>query len=621
MSLRVAKDAVGYYCAVTGRSWNEFYNNLDLALNAEGADVSDEYWLIQKLMGVITKSGMSVNEFKINKDAIKGVFDEDSRKQAGEFFTPEAWCAEGRKYFDKHIPNWHSMYVWDGSCGSGNLMRTAKHPADKLFLSSLQEDDITLIKNTPEYEGVTAFQLDFLQELDYDEINTAFINKLPERLQQVIKNDEGLIIYMNPPYKSGSSKATDVGRHMVDIGLGASAYDIYYQFVWRVMSFVDMFRLKNVWFSVFGPLTFFTGSAPNVLFKEFEKCFEFVDGMCLSAQEFSDTSDSILWGIGCTLWKARGGYIADAEHKDVLLDKKYKLPDGTIGCDGKVLYEPPREKLSEWVAPKDVLFYEDAPCMTSHLTFKGGEAFEKVAYTGGKLAQNALGTLMVRNTLTRSASQSAILSMPTSLQYECITEENFWRCVASYTFRRIYDSSWSEAKKELSAPNEKAEGYSLWLKNSIVLFLFEWKSMMSSIRDVEFGGGKYNIRNKLFFLSADEVREHCHDERILEDLKNNPPCNDFMLKVIEECEPYWHDDVRQLFDWCKAYTLFSYDHRKNVDYKGSLDAWDAGFQQLRSGMWDDDLQKEAERRIAIARDYLRKGTDLFGFVSDVIEDA
>lgn len=977
--MRVAKEAVGYYCAVTGKEWSEFFNNLDAALSAEeGAPISNELWLIKKLMGVITKSGMTVNEFRINKDAIKGVFDEAARKQAGEFFTPEVWCAEGRKYFDKHIPNWREMNVWDGSCysmdteiltkrgwvtydnlmlgdeiytlnhntlhgewsgfhnafkkpyagdmihihtgsldalvtpdhkmfirkdaseygfieasevakasndtnfrmyravrnravlpkwnthyaayfyimgayarwgryvedkdgdyiefifnaksgsidmltldsalkslrstskeivldecdvpaefkqipkserlvaawriynkyilshvkkymgtsietikmpnvsdalkyhfvngvsisdipshgkldcdfrkivvkskslfdslcvalaelgvvyttrevkcnneyiinytlrydsdhkfisysgrgldgtklgkhelcfsnnsvtvekydgyvwdlttdndnhifyvrrngkmffgsncGSGNLMRTAGHPTDKLFLSSLQEDDITLIKNTPEYAGATAFQLDFLQELDYDEVNTAFIDKLPERLQQIIKNDEGLIIYMNPPYKSGCAKATDVGRHMIDIGLGAAAYDIYYQFMWRVMHFVDMFRLKNVWFSCFGPLTFFTGSGANVLLREYEKCFEFIDGMCLSAQEFSDTSDSIKWGIGCTLWKARGGYDASAPHKDILLDRKYRLPDGTVESDGKVLYAPPREKLSEWVLPKDVMFYEDAPCMTSHLTFRGGEALEKKAYSSGRIATNALGTLMIGNTLTRSADQSAILSMPTSIQFTSITEENFWRCVASYTFRRVIDADWAIAKKEISAPNENAEGYQEWLRNALVMFLFEWKSMMSSVRDVEFGGGLYNVRNKLFYLTEEEVRANCDDERILKDLEDNPPCNEFILKVIEECEPYWHDDVRQLYDWCKAYTLFSYGHRKDVDYKGSLEAWDAGFQQIRTGLWNEELQKEAEKRMAIARDFLRKDIMKFGFVSELEEE-
>lgn len=616
--MKVAKQAVQYYCMVTGKTWSDFYSNLDIALN--GTPMSDEFWLIRKLMDAVQKSGMTVNEFKMNKDAVKALFDEEGRKKAGEFFTPEIWSAEGRKYFDKHIPNWREYNVWDGSCGSGNLMRTSGHPTDKLFLSSLQDDDITLIKNTPEYAGATAFQCDFLSELDYDTVNTEFLDKLPPRLKEIIVNDEPLIIYMNPPYKAGLAKATDVGRHMIDIGLGKAAYDIFYQFCWRVMHFVEMFQLKNCYYSFFGPLTFFTGSGANVLLTEFEKCFEFVDGMCISAQEFSDTSESILWGIGCSLWKSRGGYIADAPRKDILLDKKYKLPEGGVGCHGKVLYEPPRQKLSEWVAPTDIMFLESAPLMTSHLTFKGSDVEVRKAPNTGRIASNALGTLMVGNTLTRSADQSAVLSMPSTIQFVSITEENFWRCVSSYTFRRVVDAGWAIAKKEISAPNTSVEGYDLWLKNALVMFLFEWKSMMSSIREVEWGGGTYNVRNKLFYCSEEEVRNACQDERILKDLDENPPENQFLLEKIEECRPYWVEPVRELFDFCKQYTLFSYNKRAETGYKGCTDAWDAGFQQIRAGVWNETLQEKLSELVAGARDWLRKDIDKFGFVSEVEDD-
>lgn len=612
--MKVAKQAVQYYCAVTGNEWSDFYSRLDDAMAQEHE--SGELWLIRKLMDTIIKNGMSINEFKVNKDAVKGVFDEDARKKAGEFFTPEIFCSEGRKYFDKHIPSWDEMNVWDASCGSGNLMRTSGHSNERLFLSSLQDDDIVMIKNTPEYKDANAFQCDFLADLDYDVVNTHFLDKLPLRLQEIIRNDEPLIIYMNPPYKSGSARGTDVGRYMCDIGLSRPACDIYYQFMWRVMHFVDMFNLKNCYFNCFGPLTFFTGASANLLLREYEHCFEFVDGMCLSAQEFSDTSDSILWGIGCTLWKSRGGYQKDSDHKDILLDKKFKKPDGTIGCDGKVLYAPPREKLSDWVAPRDAMFYEQAPLMTSHLTFKDSDVDIKVALNSGKIASNALGTLMIGNTLTRSSDQSAILSMPTTIQYTSITEENFWRCVSSYSFRRIFDAGWAIAKKEISSPDTTIEGYNLWLRNSLVLFLFEWKSMMSSIRDVDWCGDKYNVTNKLFFCSEEEVRANCHDEKILADLDNFPPQNQFMLKMIEESRPYWVPEVAQLFDFCKGYTLFSFDKRADVNYKGSLDSWDAGFQQLRAGLWNETLQNDCGKCLAQARDWLRKDIDKFGFVTE-----
>ena len=631
--MNLAKQVIAYYVKVTGNKWSTFYDNLDEAISMPLEMQTGELWLIHALMNFLITNGVSVEDFKTNKDAVKAAFDEEGRKQAGEFFTPVVWAEELHRYMDKYIPNWRETYnVWEGSCGSGNLIRTAKITPEHLFASTLQEDDVTLIKNTPELAGCTAFQCDFLQGIDH-EGSTEFLDKLPERLKEIIQNDEPLVILMNPPYKSGSAKATDVGRCMIacstpEVPMSKPAYDIFYQFCWRVMRFVEMFNLHNCYYAFFGPLTFFTGAGANVLLKEFERSFEFIDGMCISATEFSDTSDSIKWGIGASIWKSMGNerpvYNSNGErisyHKDVLLDKKFLTPDGGIGCEGKVLYEPPRQKLSDWVEASDLIFNNDAPIMTSHLTFKGSDFFDKVAKHKGKLDVNALGTLMVGNTLTRSADQSAILSMPTTIQYVDITEENFWRCVASYTFRRVYDASWAVAKKEISAPNTEIEGYDFWLKNALVLFLFEYKSMMSSLRNVEFEGGYYNIYNKLFFLTEEEIRENCHDEVILRDLEEHPLQNQFILRMISECEPYWVPEVKQLYDWCKLYTLTTYDKRKLVNYKGSLECADAGFQQLRSGLWDDSLNADLTKVLVQARDWLRKDINKFGFVTDATED-
>lgn len=633
--MKLAKQAVAYYTDVTGNKWSQFYDYLDEALSAPLETQTGELWLIHALMNKVLSNGLSLDEFKQNKDAVKALFDEEGRKKAGEFFTPVVWAEELHRYMDKYIPNWRTEYnVWEGSCGSGNLIRTAKITPEHLFASTLQEDDVTLIRNTPELAGCTAFQCDFLSGIDHGE-STEFLDKLPPRLKEIIQNDEPLVILMNPPYKSGSAKATDVGNYMIncstpECNLAKPAYDIFYQFCWRVMRFVEMYNLHNCYYAFFGPLTFFTGAGANILLKEFERSFEFVDGMCISAQEFSDTSESILWGIGASIWKSMGNerpvYNDKGErvvyHKDILLDKKFLIPGGGIGCEGKVLYEPPRQKLSEWVVAKDLSFNTLAPLMTSHLTFKGSDAHVKVAPNSGKIDVNALGTLMVGNTLTRSADQSAILSAPTTIQFVSITEENFWRCVASYAFRRVVDAGWAIAKKEISAPNTNVEGYDVWLRNALVIFLFEYKSMMSSLRDVDWNGQKVDIVNKLFYLSEEEIRANCHDEVILNDLDKHPLQNEFMLRMIKESEPYWVPEVRQLYDWCKTYTLATYDLRKTVNYFGSLECADAGFQQLRSGLWDEQkLSADLTKIMVQARDYMRKGLDKFGFVSEIQSDS
>lgn len=637
--MKLAKEAVSYYVDVTGNPWSSFYDKLDEAMSGDLETQTGDIWLVHSLMNVIVNNGMSVNDFKTNKDAIKAVFDNEGRKLNGEFFTPVIWAEELHRYLDKYVPNWRDgYYVWENSCGSGNLIRTAGINPEHLFASSLQDSDIETIKNTPELAGCHAFQLDFL--CDADNIDTGidlFSEHLPPEVLDVLQNNKPLIFLCNPPYKTGQANTTGVGRYMNNniaeydnVNFAKPAYDLFYQFCFQVMNIVNRYSLTNCYYAVFGPLTWFTGAGANVLLREFEKTFEFIDGMCISAQEFSDTSESILWGIGASVWKSRGGYKTLGNdyqyHKDILLDKKFLLPDGAgVGCEGKVLYAPPREKLSTWVEPHDDLVsaagQRDYPLMTSHLTFKGSEVFEKVAKKSGRMSPLALGTLMVGNTLTRSADQSAILSMPSTIQYVSITEENFWRCVASYAFRRTIDAGWAIAKKEISAPDTFVEGYDLWLRNALVAFLFEYKSMMSSLRGVTWGGqDDYVIQNKLFYLDEATVRANCHDEVILRDMEEHPFQNQFMLRMIEESKPYWVPETRMVYDWCVNYTLATYDFRKTVGYKGSLECADAGFQQLRSSLWDaNKYDADMTKLLVQMRDYLRKDLEKFGFVSEVCD--
>lgn len=802
--MKTAKEAIKYYCVVTGKDYSEFYTNLDASISAENK--TNEQWLISKLVDVIVASGTSIEELKANKDTVKMEFDNDTRVNAGEYYTPEDWCAEARKYFDKYIPNWgtdyavydgscypmnteiyirtpkttisrdnlsdkeelvdgqityvcgwvkpedlretdqiltlspsdnettswcgfynyftklnndtmvrmyfdadameeqgkdpleftvtpdHSVWVgsedfggyrrmtaqdlykywythdseiwmrdkdgleyllseaeiinskeevWDlttynenhvflvrqgemevfsGNCGVGNLMRSAtNHKRENLFYSSLQQDDIDMLKSNPEFNGATIFQLDFLEGIDYDMANLEFFDKLPENLQDIIKNDKPLIFYMNPPYKAGSAATgTDVNKYMQSIGLGRSSNDLYNQFMWRVTTLVDRFNLSNCYFGCFGPTTFFTNASAQPLVTEFEHCFEFIDGMCLAAYEFSDIGEGIQWSIAFTLWKARGGYMPEPLHKDIVLERKGRDMNNNIITESKDLYAPPRMKLSDWVKPKDVVLYDRMPMMTSHLTFKGGVVNEKIARRSDKLAKGALGIIMTGNNMSKGSEKSAIMSMPASLQYVSITEENFWRCVASFAFRRWFLSDWTSTKKELSAPSTTVEGYDIWLRNALISFIAEYKVLVSSLRDVEFEGRKVDIHNRLFFISPEEAKEGCHDEKILADIENNKGFNDFMLQQIEESKPYWYPEVLDLYNFCKEYTIFTYDKRKEFEYGGSTECWDASIQQLRAGgVWDAKIDEMFTEKYNTVRDIMRKDMLKFGFIEGV----
>lgn len=836
--MKVATQAIQYYTTVTGKTYDDFFINIESA--KANPDSNKELWLINKLLKVIENSGTTLHELLSNKDVIRGVLATDSRKNEGEFYTPEVWCKEGRKYFDKYIgENWHDYNVWDascytmdtmiftkrgwlyyndlrdddkvlslnpstkelewvgfyrriekkthtliniyrkadiecepnramdignyhvghylyninskflsvtpdhslwvdvgnglekmkagylykhrhefdyikfptacnvicnpktnnalpvdknilgdelsyaywnnayhmkketktqksclaygeytidnkptkvqcavtksyskdeigvwditldknhvflvhkkgsgypifcGNCGMGNLMRTSGHPTDKLFLSTLREQDAKAVEQT--FEGATVFALDFLSKIDYDESNMEFFNQLPKKLQNVFINNEPLIFYMNPPYKVGKVADTDVARYMTSIGLNRACYDIYYQFLWRVMNLVERFKMTNCYFSCFGPQVFFTGSQSRPLLIEFEHVFEYIDGMCISAQEFSDTSKSILWGVCCSFWKSRGSYVKDIEVKHKIFSRMILNKDGVPTEDGQVLMSPPRVQLSDWMKPNDVIGYKTAPVMTSHSNFKGTD--KKIALFGAKQSENSMGVTMREDTLNHIKEHCGMLSVPTTIPYWDITEENFWRAVAGYAFRVCYDTDWSTARMRASAPDTTSEGYDEWLHNALVLFLFGRKSHFSSWRGIPFKGEPVDIFNYFFAFSQEEIKEACKDVVILEDIDSHKPHNTFILEKIDEAKGDWCAEAKEVFDWCKKVTFDSLNNRDEVDYRNGLNCWDASFLQVRNELWNDTLEDELSKRLLALQKVLAEPLERFGFVN------
>ena len=614
--MEFVKEAVKYYCSVTGRDWQSFYSLMDSAMAGSLDEQDGEEWLVHAIL-----LGRDLDMIRSRRDEVKILFDEEVVRDAGEFYTPVFWAEEARRYIDRLIPDWRGSYtVWEPSCGTGNLIRDAG--IRDLYASTLQAEDVELVRGM--MPDAHVFQLDFLSAVD-DGMNNMFTSGLPSGLRDVIENDRPLVIFANPPYRVGMANQTEVGSYMQHTkslpeyefhDFSDAAYDLLHQCCFQVMNLVARFNLSNTYYCFFSPTTLFTASKASAVFRKFEKCFEFLDGMCIDAKEFSCTSTTVDWSIGFSCWKSRGGYDSSAENNGVVLNRCMRSGDRVVS-DRKIAYRAPRMKLSDWVKPKETgLGAVEFPLMTSHLTFKGSKVFEKVAPRSGMMQPDALGTLMTGNTLTRNSSHSALMSMPNTMTYVDVVEENFWRCVASFAFRRSYNAGWDTAKKECSAPDTTVPGYQVWLHNALVSFLFEQKSMMSSMRGVSWGGyTDFAFHNRLFYLSESEVRESCTDEVILRDLAEHPMENGFMLERIREAEPDWWPEARALFDWCVGYTKRSYGMRAGVGYRGSTDCADAGFQQIRSAFSGEDFSVYLDSLVPALRVRLKTESVKYGFLS------
>lgn len=610
----IGTQVVRYYVEVTGNDWESFYNKLDKALKEENP--TGDLFIIKRLMGFLTKQGITISEFLKKKDIVKSEFNDSDRREKGEFYTPEDWCSYARGYFDTYIENWREYNVWDASCGTGNLMRSAGHNPAKLFLSTLVEEDVELVRKSKEYEGAIVFQCDFLKGLSIDKENDFFLEKLPKKLQEIIREDKPLIIFMNPPYSALYDATTDVGKIMVEKGFSKASYDLFYQFCFRVKEIIELYRLKNCYLGIFSPVQLFTGLNGLRVVGEMHKCMSYIDGFYFPATEFQGISSSITWGIAFTLWKSNGEYRSQKQLEPMIMVEKQKNSKGEIIDKGKKVFGENINRLSLWMKPRDeLLYYEKVPVMTSYSTFKGAEKGEKKALVSNKMVADGLGCIMSEDRFSRLRLYFSYFSTPTSIHYTVITQENFWRCVGAYTYRSVYRVSWCSSRGFVKAPDESSNEYQLWLKNALVLFLFDYKSMASSHRGISFGGfDDYVIKNKFFPVSKGEILERCRDEKILEDLENNPLENDFVLEQIELVKHYWVDEVRELYYWCKEQLLESYNKRKEISYADSMECVDASFIQLRNtGLWNETLEKEYFEKITRVKEYLRRNVHNLGF--------
>jgi hypothetical protein len=256
------------------------------------------------------------------------------------------------------------------------------------------------------------------------------------------------------------------------------------------------------------------------------------------------------------------------------------------------------ESLYDWVVDRSGAFKTSLPRLQLPVEIKrkGGELVTSPILDG---ALGVMGNDSIHN--------RSITTLPYKQGYVSVTEENFWRCVANYTFRRLYADNTTYEGRVLYAPNTASEGFASWLRNALVLFLLDSDNKAYSYR-----GEGTTFMNKMFILSKAEVESICKDPRVLDDLKGTTAENGFVLKQIEESMPYWTETARKLYDFAKLYFTASYSHRDKVT------EWDAGFVQVQRDFWDElKFGKVYNTIITVLCDELRANAKQFGFVKEV----
>ena len=446
------------------------------------------------------------NNFTMIADRL---IEDTDRRNSGDFWTPTLFVDYAHKMISEKLgENWRDEYVvWDNCCGSKNLTRDYKFK--ELYCSTLFDSELKIGERYN--KEATSFQFDFLNDEIYgkDSLMDVYGDKLPKGLKDALLENKPIVFLINPPYataanygetsKEGCGK-TIINKEMVENGYGNSSRNLYAQFLYRIMLLKKQFNLTNCYIALYSPTLFLSGPSYKIFRNYFLNEFNFVDAVQFKASHFADVSDS--WGISFSIWNS---YVCDNKN-----DFNYKLIDNIDGeikvIDNKIIYNIDEKKCaSDWAKSYSKNEKIEHVYMTSSIKVKDSNKFK--AYT----LKNSLGGFVnCGNNVDTNTQLNYITCGSISTETGAIThimEDNFTRCTALFSARKLIIKNWINSKDEYLAPNEDHPQFEEFVNDSIVYSLFHSASNQSSLRQVEYKGKLWDIKNEFFWMSKDEITD------------------------------------------------------------------------------------------------------------------
>ena len=515
------------------------------------------------------------------------LIEDTNRRNKGEFYTPTLFVDYAHDMISKEFgEDWKEKYVvWDNCSGTKNLTRD--YYFKDLYCSTLEQAELDISKQYN--KEATSFQFDFLNDS---------LDKLPKGLLEAFKQKKPIIFFMNPPYattcnfgnknKAEEGNDTIINCIMKENGMKRCSDNLYAQFIYRIMMIKEQYNLTDVHICLFSPTLFLTGSSFETFRNVFFKDFAYNAGVQFKASHFADVADS--WGISFSIWK--NGETA------VKNNFNYKLIDNIDGeievVDEKVVYNVDGQKTASLWVKEDVKKFktEDAPQMTSGINYKPNKDGCR-----GNLVKNAIGFFYNNsNNVDKNAQNVGMFTSCFSSGTGCsILPINFTRCTSLFAARKLIEKNWVNSKDEYLAPNTEHPLWQEFENNSIVYSLFNTSSNQSSLRQIEYKGKLWDIKNEFFWMSRKEMKElanengndACYqdantssDRYVYNLLQNITLSEEAQLVLDKACEL-----VRKTF---KYRMMFDED---NENYQ--INNWDASYYQMKP-LWKEYAKDDFE---------------------------
>lgn len=472
----------------------------------------------------------------------------DERSFKGAYYTP---LAVVDKAYDKLAEtlgkNWQKDYiVWDMCCGVGNLEVKHSNPRN-IYMSTLDEADVDVMKATKTCVAAQRFQYDYLNDdiTDDGKIDYSLTNKVPAGLRKAIVEGKKILVLINPPYAEsgdtlGSEAKSDVATTRVASSMADYGYatrELFTQFVVRIAQ-----EIPTATLAMFSTLKYV--NAPN--FEKFRAAWnaKYLGGFVVHSKSFDGIKGD--FPIGFLVW--------DTSRKEALVEIAVDVMDKKANPIGmKSYYNLPKYiSLNVWVnRPK--------ANSTNVVPLKNAihPAIKTIDVRGTSWSDSAIGQMLCdSNDLQHAGQRTALFSSGYSSPGAFFVNlENLWQVAVIFAVRRLIKPTWLNDRDQFLQPTAPLSEE--FKSDCLIWMLFNGSNLTAGANDLEWNDKKWSLVNHFIPFSEAEVDASGRFESdFMVQYLSDKPLSAEALAVLDAGRVLWkayfaHTDVRTVRDELK----------------------------------------------------------------------
>jgi hypothetical protein len=497
----------------------------------------------------------------------------DEQKFKGAFYTPLHIVDKAYDQLAATLgADWQQKYiVWDMCAGVGNL--EAKHSnLRNVFMSTLDQEDVTIMRSNPAFAGAEIFQYDYLNDdvTDFGEIDYNVSGKVPFALRQAIadakeekKGAKPILVLINPPYaESGSGIAkgdenkigvekTRINSWMREMNLGYASKELFVQFLIRIRK-----ELPHSTLAMFSTLKYV--NAPN--FEAFRKIWQpkYLDGFVVHSRAFDSLEGN--FPIGFLVW-----------------DHSSKAPVSEITVNALDRHGAPISEKTYLVRPKSKLLNEwiVAPPAKGEVTVPLSNALTPSRNPRVKrTSSGAIGHLFASNNDMQNAGQGTLITSSIFTGRNggglFLFPENIADAAVVFSARLLTRHTWQNHSDQFLQPSQPLSD--IFKSDCLIWMLFNGKNLSAGADGLRWNDRDWSLTNHFIPFTEREIGATARFE------------SDFMVRymagmVFSPAAQAVLDEGRRLF---QRFHATSFPNRIRQEYK--LGRADAGWYQVRRAL-------------------------------------